>query len=1332
MVSNITVTGCFANYNGAGGGMYITNSSPVFDNITLVNNEGGNGGGGMYMSELTNARLQFIRASNNKASVGGGLFINNFTGTMDSIQVVYNTTTGSGGGIYANTIVGTMNKVHASNNTTTGAGGNGGGIYIETGQGTFSNITANYNQCASGGGGIYMSGLTDTRLQFIRASNNKASTGGGLYAGNFTGTMDSIRAVYNTTSGAGGGIYAKTIVGTMNKVDASNNTTTGIAGNGGGVYLETYEGTFSNFTVNYNKSASVGNEYFGGGGMYIRMTPSTGANIKVNRLHIEGNELTGSPGHGGGLYVFGIDVVVSNMTITFDNVVVKNNKVGAAGFGGGIYTINFKRAYNVRADFNNVTVTGNSAEFDGGGVCNWVYYGTYYNLNVSDNTARNGAGMYNTSAFIDLPYLTAEYNTARGAGGGLYNTTAGGTEEGIVITNGRVNYNRAGGAGGGFYNTTANIDLRHMEVRGNYAGAEGGGLLNTTVHYQNMWNTLIAENYSGGRGGGIFNTTAYVGSIERRKYVNTTIAGNHSKGSGGGVFNESGTQWYQNSIVAKNISETTNDHNFYNDVVISPPVAPQVQVSQSLISQVSNAQYVVMNPTGLSPDNSDVNTGADPLFVDPIDATVLASTEPRDLGFAGDYHLQETSYCIDKGHDDFIDAGTYSWMTVDLDQYTRIQGAAVDMGAYEGPGDPAGCPPISIWKPVATAIGNDWNNRNNWMPRKVPGACTAVYIPGDVSTFPFLKDTDNAVCDQIYFMQGGEVGRQDLLTYNKAHVLYDFKYNEYTTTPAAETAIKKAAVHADVSTGDHLGFSGDHAKSTVSRNRWHMLSAPVKKTVSGDFAFGGHPRTFMMRFILQNEGEYTIGQFTEPFGTQNVELKAGDGFAFWMNEFRDAPLYLEYDEGDDDQGFDAAYFGVASREYGIQISNGIIQLPYFHVDTLLMSRRITKHDSGSGISEFYHYDQDADDLKIIDGKDVYQRTTSGSDLTPYKLHDAVINYNVAQITDEREILIGNPFMSTIDFEQFYADNSASIYGTYRVYNGTSYEVFNLGNDDYPGWTATGDVDQYIPPLQGFFVTLKADKTSDYLVFDIENISVIRPAGSKSVLKSAQVSSGDRNTIRIKAINEYAGSEAIVGKRTGAVSQYKADEDVYKLFSSNGGAPEIFTYADNRPTVMNFIGNTDITIPIGIRTKATGNTTLRLTGMDTYEGAAISFVDKELNKTIDITNEDAFEYVFENTTGNVNGRFFIQFVAKEPDAVRSAIPESSVNIYAIADKIMVTSSAGDFIKQIGIYDVEGRLVYNMESINDNAVSIDCSFPKQRVLIVKVISEKGSKSAKILPE
>ncbi|GHT79659.1 hypothetical protein AGMMS50262_23620 [Bacteroidia bacterium] len=61
----------------------------------------------------------------------------------------------------------------------------------------------------------------------------------------------------------------------------------------------------------------------------------------------------------------------------------------------------------------------------------------------------------------------------------------------------------------------------------------------------------------------------------------------------------------------------------------------------------------------------------------------------------------------------------------------------------------------------------------------VPTRCADVYIPGDCDWYPNLA-AQAAECNNIYFLQGGELGRPDsLVFYNQARVQLNFGLAQY-------------------------------------------------------------------------------------------------------------------------------------------------------------------------------------------------------------------------------------------------------------------------------------------------------------------------------------------------------------------------------------------------------------------------------------------------------------------------------------------------------------------------------------------------------------------------
>ena len=99
--------------------------------------------------------------------------------------------------------------------------------------------------------------------------------------------------------------------------------------------------------------------------------------------------------------------------------------------------------------------------------------------------------------------------------------------------------------------------------------------------------------------------------------------------------------------------------------------------------------------------------------------TIDASTAPTT---AGDLRLQPTSPAIDAGNDDYV----RDVITTDLDGNPRIDGAHVDMGAYELQ---------DASPPVITATVEGTLGQNGW------------YV-SDVSVTWRVEDEESAITDQ--------------------------------------------------------------------------------------------------------------------------------------------------------------------------------------------------------------------------------------------------------------------------------------------------------------------------------------------------------------------------------------------------------------------------------------------------------------------------------------------------------------------------------------------------------------------------------------------------------
>jgi hypothetical protein len=331
------------------------------------------------------------------------------------------------------------------------------------------------------------------------------------------------------------------------------------------------------------------------------------------------------------------------------HVVVGAGLTDATVFDGFVIT-----AGNANGASNNaITVNGKTVNrYEGGGI-NLVQSASpvLSHLVIRNNTAnRYGGGMFNDMAYPLLTNVLISENTADNGGGifGVY-----GTQETSYLNHVKISGNKAiSGIGGGIYYTGGSSQLTHVKITGNTATDGGGGMFSDINATPVLTNVQITGN-----------TAEYAGGISvhgTSVLTNVTIAGNYATNDYGGVF----------------LSNTVNRQ--MRNVIIYGNAR-----GSGTISNVSsdNAAIYANSLVGGATLNTGIISDADPKFLNPDYATTL--NEPKT---GGNYSLQLGSPAIDRGNNTVYVAGQtpdISHITTDLADSPRIQGCAVDLGAYE-------------------------------------------------------------------------------------------------------------------------------------------------------------------------------------------------------------------------------------------------------------------------------------------------------------------------------------------------------------------------------------------------------------------------------------------------------------------------------------------------------------------------------------------------------------------------------------------------------------------------------------------------------------------------
>lgn len=586
-------------------------------------------------------------------------------------------------------------------------------------------------------------------------------------------------------------------------------------------------------------------------------------------------------------------------------------------------------------------------------------------------------------------------------------------------------------------------------------------------------------------------------------------------------------------------------------------------------------------------------------------------------------------------------------------------------------------PSVMYW---SGAQNSDWNSLDNWQDgsktaiKAVPSGCTTVHIPSGLSNYPKLDAVTTArevygepTVDNVIFHYGSELAYPHKLNYKKAYVHYNFGYYNTLTDNTQPTANKD-------------GASGKFMK----RGQWYPVAAPLKKMVSGDFSLGGYPFIWQaMPDILSGEDHPYSIDFTKNHPTNDIDLRTTNN-SIALN----AALYKNTGVG-------------YNNHKHLQALQGVIEIPYFENAAEVVNHPGHQYDIFSKTSTLFYFDtktlqrlnspvgkikRSDDAYRFVYEKDdnrVANVTLSNGETVPCYAQTVSPN-------NSGYVLLGNPFMSTINMKNFLDANTAVLKNT--VY----YAYDNSGSSGI--WKSYNYIaGNGVNSLQAFVVVLKTNAPNQTLYFPLEGTLALTGTATNKIPRRIQFS----RALSVTATNAE-GEGGDFAELIASDLQEEEVSNVDKIMSPESAAiPEVFFIGSsgNDFNLVQNHQNEESRIGLGVKcSNKSDDITFTFSDADqiVQNNDRPILVDKLLGVEQDLVENPVYRFKQNAVAGAENNytdieRFSIRF--GDPRTVGA---DDDLEVSYLDGNLSVRTQDG--IVKVEVYNLLGQLFYASKTMN----------------------------------
>ncbi|MCR4809947.1 MAG: T9SS type A sorting domain-containing protein [Prevotella sp.] len=296
-------------------------------------------------------------------------------------------------------------------------------------------------------------------------------------------------------------------------------------------------------------------------------------------------------------------------------------------------------------------------------------------------------------------------------------------------------------------------------------------------------------------------------------------------------------------------------------------------------------------------------------------------------------------------------------------------------------------------------------------------------------------------------------------------------------------------------------------------------------------------------------------------------------------------------------------------------------------------------------------------------------------------------------------LASNPFICGLDMVKFFALNSDVVKPYYLVMKDSEIDPKNPDlNPEGSSWRwtdmsfaayGTGNGanlqgNNIVPPRYGFFLKSQSDDASTITLKYTTDMMVHTPRTvPESTTTGGNSGGGSRLWMTISAQRDGNQSEATVIRSANASNKFLPEEDLETFVVSDisSNIPVIYTLTGRLATSINRIHDFMV-LPIGIESNSDEPATVTFQGVEML-GDSLMLYDAKTGEAVPLHS---------GFTTRMPGRTQNRFFIVQGSSLKEALAESNLQIFGEDGIIIVTSTTGQPITDVRVYDAGGRQVY----------------------------------------